>query len=48
MTAFANGAAFLSQHELAYDWRAYVAKVQETAADLAGETTDVTWDKPPR
>jgi hypothetical protein len=38
---------YLSQHELGWDWRAYAAKVQAAAAELAGAKTDATWQSPP-
>jgi hypothetical protein len=37
----------LSQFELQYDWRAYAARVQQTAAELAGQPTQASWDTPP-
>jgi hypothetical protein len=37
----------LSQFELQYDWRAYAARVQQTAAELAGQTTQARWETPP-
>ena len=37
----------LSQFELQYDWRAYAAKVQQTAAELAGQPTQASWETPP-
>jgi hypothetical protein len=42
------GTPYLSQCELSYDWRGYVAQVQETAAELAGAKSDARWDCPPR
>jgi hypothetical protein len=38
---------YLSQHELGWDWRAYAAKVQAAAAELAGAGTGATWQGPP-
>jgi hypothetical protein len=40
------GSAYLSQHELSYDWPGYVARIYQAAAELAGERTDAAWDKP--
>jgi hypothetical protein len=37
----------LPQFELQYDWRAYAARVQQTAAELAGQTTQASWETPP-
>lgn len=37
----------LSQFELQYDWRAYAARVQRAAAELAGQTTQARWETPP-
>jgi hypothetical protein len=42
------GTPFLSQCELSYDWRSYVARVQEAAAELAGAKSDARWEAPPR
>ena len=42
------GRAYLSQHELQFDWPGYVARLQAAAAELAGVTTDAKWDVPPR
>ena len=39
--------AYLSQHELSYDWLAYVAEVQEAMAALAGVKSDARWSQPP-
>jgi hypothetical protein len=39
--------SMLSQFELQYDWRAYAARVQQTAAELAGQTTQARWETPP-
>jgi hypothetical protein len=33
--------------ELQYDWRAYAAQLQQTAAELAGQPTQARWDTPP-
>jgi hypothetical protein len=40
-------AGYLSQHELGYDWRAYAAQVQASAADLAGVKVAADWTVPP-
>ena len=37
----------LSQFELQYDWRAYAARVQQAAAELAGQPTQARWETPP-
>jgi hypothetical protein len=37
----------LPQFELQYDWRAYAARVQQTAAELAGQPTQARWETPP-
>jgi hypothetical protein len=37
----------LGQFELQYDWRAYAARVQQAAAELAGEPTQARWETPP-
>ncbi len=42
------GRTYLSQHELAYNWPDYAAKLQEAAADLAGVRSEARWDRPPR
>jgi hypothetical protein len=42
------GTPYLSQCELSYGWRAYAARVQEAAADLAGVKTPARWDEPPK
>lgn len=39
---------YLSQNELAYDWPAYVVRVQLAAAELAGAKTDAAWANPPK
>ena len=41
------GSSHISQLELAYDWPAYAAKVQEMAAALDGATAAATWTAPP-
>jgi len=41
------GTPYLSQCEHSYDWPAYVARVQEKAAELAGVKTEARWDSPP-
>jgi hypothetical protein len=38
---------YLSQHELGYDWRAYAAQVQASAAELAGVKCEARWQDPP-
>ncbi|MGC9454326.1 MAG: glycoside hydrolase domain-containing protein [Phycisphaerae bacterium] len=38
---------YLSQHELSYDFPAYIARLQQAAAELAGVESDATWDNPP-
>jgi hypothetical protein len=42
------GRHYLSQHELAYDWPAYVARLQEAAAELAGVKAGARWEQPPK
>jgi hypothetical protein len=42
------GSIYLSQIELAYDWPAYVAKLHQAAAELAGAKSDARWDAPPK
>ena len=37
----------LGQFELQYDWRAYAARVQQAAAELAGQPTQARWETPP-
>ena len=37
----------LPQFELQYDWRTYAARVQQAAAELAGEPTQARWETPP-
>ena len=37
----------LGQFDLQYDWRAYAARVQQAAAELAGEPTQARWETPP-
>jgi len=37
----------LPQFELQYDWRAYAARVQQAAAELAGQPTQARWETPP-
>ena len=37
----------LPQFELQYDWRAYAARVQQVAAELAGQPTQARWQTPP-
>jgi hypothetical protein len=37
----------LGQFDLQYDWRAYAARVQQAAAELAGEPTQASWETPP-
>jgi len=32
---------------LQYDWRAYAARVQQAAAELAGQPTQARWETPP-
>jgi hypothetical protein len=44
----AAGGAYMSQHELQFDWPLYVAGQQAAAAELAGVTTDAKWETPPR
>ncbi|MCY3019347.1 MAG: hypothetical protein NTW87_10020 [Planctomycetota bacterium] len=39
---------FLSQCELGYDWPAYVARLHQAAAQLAGIKDDARWDNPPQ
>ncbi|MGA2499912.1 MAG: glycoside hydrolase domain-containing protein [Tepidisphaeraceae bacterium] len=39
---------YLSQSELCYDWPAYVARLHQTAAELAHVKSDAKWDSPPR
>jgi hypothetical protein len=39
--------SILSQFELQYDWRAYAARVQQAAAELAGQPTQARWETPP-
>jgi hypothetical protein len=38
---------YLTQYELGYGWRAYVAQVQAAAAELAGAKSQAQWDRPP-
>jgi hypothetical protein len=38
---------FVGKFDLQYDWRTYAAQVQQTAAELAGQTTQASWDTPP-
>jgi hypothetical protein len=38
---------WVNHFELQYDWRAYAARVQEAAAELAGQSTQARWEKPP-
>ncbi|MEI6176972.1 MAG: glycoside hydrolase domain-containing protein [Verrucomicrobiota bacterium] len=38
---------YLSQNELAYDWPGYVARLHQTAAQLAGVKVEAKWDVPP-
>jgi len=47
LTRMAWSSAYLSQHELSWDWPAYAARVQETAATLYGTGSDARWDAPP-
>jgi hypothetical protein len=42
------GSAYLSQHELSYDWPAYVARIYQAALQAAGPKTDDPWDRPPQ
>jgi hypothetical protein len=44
----ASGGQYLSQLELGYDWPAYAARVQETAAELAGAKATAKWEEPPK
>ncbi len=37
---------YISQRELKYDYPAYAAKVQQAAAELAGQRGDAAWDDP--
>jgi hypothetical protein len=37
----------LPQFELQYDWRTYAARVQQAAAELAGQPTQARWETPP-
>jgi hypothetical protein len=41
-------AGYLTQYELGYGWRGYVAKVQAAAAELAGAKTGANWETPPQ
>jgi hypothetical protein len=38
---------FVGKFDLQYDWRTYAAQVQQTAAELAGQTPQASWDTPP-
>ncbi len=40
--------AYLSQHELSFDWPSYAARLQQAAAELAGAKDAATWSAPPR
>jgi len=42
------GTAYLSQHELSYDWPGYTAQVYWAASELIGVPTGATWDRPPK
>ena len=42
------GSPYLSQCELSYDWRAYVAQVQTLAGELAGVASQAKWEQPPK
>ncbi len=39
--------AYMSQHELSYDYQDYIARIQQAAAELAGVESDAEWDQPP-
>jgi hypothetical protein len=38
---------WVKHFELQYDWRAYAARVQQAAAELAGQPTQARWETPP-
>ena len=38
--------SFLSQHELSFDWPAYVARLHQAAAELAGQKFEASWNRP--
>jgi hypothetical protein len=44
----AFGAHIPSGGELSYDWPDYVARVYQTAGDLANQKTEASWDHPPK
>ncbi|MCC5828191.1 MAG: hypothetical protein JJU36_01975 [Phycisphaeraceae bacterium] len=39
--------AYLSMHELGYDYPTYAARIQRAAAELNGESSDARWSQPP-
>jgi hypothetical protein len=42
------GYSYLSQHELGYDWPAYVARIYRMASEVTAGNTEAVWDAPPK
>jgi RNA polymerase sigma factor (sigma-70 family) len=45
---FSLGFTYLSQHELGWDYPAYVARIYQAAAEVSGAKSGAKWEAPPR